>query len=316
MKDLGKIHQCIGLIVEHDTVKGEMKIHQQPYTDKIVEQFTEEGDINVYTTPAETNSYQQVEEVARSQKEPERVTYPYREAIGSLLYLAVMTRPDISNIVRYLSRFVSNFSAIHVKLAKRVFGYLRGTSDIGIIYRSGDDTLRSYSDASYGDDYFTGRSTVAGVVTLNGGPIMWKSVLINFVVLSSTHSEYAAISETVNAVDYASHILKDIIGTKSSEIVILNHDKNAIKTYDDACKSKEAIDLHVDNMAAIYIATHDTSGKRSKHINVRFMNVKEKILTGLVKIKYISTHSQVADLLTKCLSRDVFQKFRSALLSR
>lgn len=65
---------------------------------------------------------------------PLNKTIPYREAIGSLLYLATMSRPDISYCVNYLSRFNGKPMTSHCKMVKRVFQYLNGTIDIGISF--------------------------------------------------------------------------------------------------------------------------------------------------------------------------------------
>ena len=74
-------------------------------------------------------------------------------------------------------------------------------------------------------------------------------------------------------------------------------------------------DIMVDNQAAIYIGMNDTSGKKAKHINVRFQLVREKICDNTVTLKYIKTQDQLADILTKCLGKIIFTKLRSEILS-
>ena len=73
--------------------------------------------------------------------------------------------------------------------------------------------------------------------------------------------------------------------------------------------------IQVDNQAAIYIGMHDTSGKRAKHINVRFNLVREKIFEGVITLKYIPTKDQLADILTKCLGKSTFLYLRNQILS-
>ena len=100
MKDLGEVYQCLGFIVERDYNKGTLKLHQKPYIEKLLERF----EYNSYrvSTPAEENTYHQVENFYLRNNIPETVDYPYHELIGGLLYLAVTSRPDIANIVRIL----------------------------------------------------------------------------------------------------------------------------------------------------------------------------------------------------------------------
>ncbi|XP_056641526.1 uncharacterized protein LOC130448265 [Diorhabda sublineata] len=97
----------------------------------------------------------------------------YREAIGSLLYLATISRPDISFAVNYLSRFCNNPMKSHQAMVKRVFQYLRGTVTAGIYFGGGKE-LVAYTDSDFGGDPETGKST-SGVFVMRGGPVVWYS---------------------------------------------------------------------------------------------------------------------------------------------
>ncbi len=95
-----------------------------------------------------------------------------------------------------------------------------------------------------------------------------------------------------------------------------NQDKVALRDLKRAITPVEpGVSLSVDNMAAIHIATHDLHSKRSKHINLRFMNVREAILTGDIVVQWVETKSQVADMLTKCLNRFQFTELRKTIMS-
>ena len=318
MKDMTDNHQLLGLTFYYDKAKGTLKLSQRLFIEKIIDTHCIRHDSEQYTTPALPNTYKLFEEFLESKKEPIKSSFPYREAVGMLMYLAVMTRPDISNIVRYLSKFVNNFHSLHVSLLQRVLCYLRGTKDIGIVFRKGDNKLKAYSDSSYSDDYFTGRSTTGSLIMLNGGPLMWKSVMQLFVVMSSTHAEYAAISETINAVEYAKSIYDEILGSVSEGVVVQNSSPDrgstALSDFKEVCVLGVPVQVFVDNQAAIYIGMHDTSGKRAKHINVRFNNVREKVLSGSVVLEYINTKDQLADIFTKCLGKNEFVKLRDLIL--
>jgi hypothetical protein len=307
MSDQGESSQLLGMIIGYDVTTGILKLHQEMYVESLLEKYGE-GDLTQYSTPAETNTYKQVEDFVKSKKEPVKTTYPYRQVVGTLLYLTCMTRPDIANIVRYLARFMNNFHALHVKFVKRVLGYLRGTKDVGIVYRRQmvPNVLTAYSDSSYADDYFTGRSTNGIVLMFNGGPVMWRSTLMKFVSSSSTFSEYGAMSDAVVAVEHAQGILSDILGLVNSGVVVYSQNEEAIGDIRSACESCESTELFVDNLAAIHIGTHDRGSKRAKCINVRFMNVRESVLREVIKLTWIPTEAQLADILTKCLEENLF----------
>lgn len=94
----------------------------------------------------------------------------YREAVGSLLYLSIISRPDISYAVNYLSRQICKLKVSHWKMIERVFRYLRGTENLGIFF-DGKYKLRVYTDSNYGGDD-ENRCSTYGVLMENGGPIV------------------------------------------------------------------------------------------------------------------------------------------------
>ena len=318
MKDVSSGNQLLGMVCEHDQAGGVLKLHQKPLVQKLLDTYGE-GDMNIYSTPAETDTYKQLENFVHDKKEIVKSDWDYRGAVATMLYLSVMTRPDIANIVRYLSRFLNCYHSLHVKFAKRVMGYLRGTMDVGIVFRrNGDCTLKAFSDSSYGDDYFTGRSTNAHIVLLDNGPVCWRSSMMNFVVMSSTHSEFGAMSDAVTAVGHVANLRKSILGGHESPVEIRNKDVDAIDEVSSACEADGPdgpVPLLIDNMAAIHIGSNDRGSKRAKHINARFMNVREAVLNGLVKLVWVSTTEQVADILTKCLGAPTFLKLRRMFMS-
>ncbi|CAF4853880.1 unnamed protein product [Pieris macdunnoughi] len=150
----------------------------------------------------------------------------YRFAIGSLLYLATITRPDISFAVNYLSRFCNKPMKSHQAMVKRVFQYLRGTATAGI-YFGGDKEFVAYIDSDFGGDSETGQST-SGVLVLGGGPIIWYSQKQRLVATSTAEAEYRAAVSVIDDVCWIKRI--------SVELGILEVDQ-----------------LKVDNMSAIHM---------------------------------------------------------------
>ena len=117
---------------------------------------------------------------------------PYREAVGSLMFLSVVSRPDISYAVNSVAKFLENHNEIHWRSVKRVFAYLNGTRDLGIVYRNGgkDSSLVGYSDADYAGDLETRRSTKGYAFNFVNGLVTWSSQRQKMATLSTTESEY------------------------------------------------------------------------------------------------------------------------------
>eukprot|EP00253_Pinus_taeda_P003184 PITA_03184 len=138
-------------------------------------------------------SAEQCPKTQEEEKDMSRV--PYASAIGSLMYAMVCTRPNIAHAVGVLSRFISKPRKEHCTAVKRVFRYLRGTSDYGFCYqgRPGLDRvldIHGFVDADWAGDLDQKRSTSGYVFNLFGGAVSWMSKNQSVVALSTTASEY------------------------------------------------------------------------------------------------------------------------------
>jgi len=123
------------------------------------------------------------------------ITLTYLSAVGSLQYIAIMTRPDIAHSVGYFARFNSNPGPEHWKALKHLFRYVKGTADHKLTYKgdlASNELFLTYSDASHVD---TGRSTAGYVTMIAGGAVGWYSKLQTIVALSTTEAEYMAAVE-------------------------------------------------------------------------------------------------------------------------
>jgi hypothetical protein len=118
----------------------------------------------------------------------------YANAVGSLMYVMVSTRPNISHAVGVVSRYMENPGKEHWEAVKWVLRYLRGTSNYCITYNSGSDLVCGYVDSDFAGDLDKRRSTSGYVFTLAGGAISWMSKLQNIVSLSTTEAEYVVVS--------------------------------------------------------------------------------------------------------------------------
>ena len=202
----------------------------------------------------------------------------YQSLIGSLLYLANCTRPDLAQPVGVLARFMSNPSEEHMAAAKQVLRYLAGTMDMGIMFtRDGSDQILGYCDADYAGDLDKRRSTSGYVFLRSGGAISWSSKLQPTVALSTCEAEYIS----------ASHAAREALWLR-----------NLAGEFDGQVKQ---IKIHVDNQGALKLIHHPHAHQRTKHIDVAYRFVQDRVERGELKCDYIRTDLMVADCLTKAV---------------
>jgi len=338
IKDLGFVHQILGMIVERNTEEGYTKIHQAPYVRKILEKFASELNHEPHSrVPASADTYK---EYAMSCFKPSSRTlkFDYRSALGCIMYLSTCTRPDLANIVRFLSTFSNNFTDVHVMFVRRIFMYLIDTTDIGLLYKhsgvhgaasiltgsSGKfdkhdfaesilkhvQELSGYSDASWADNYYDGTSNSGMCIFLNDHLIHWKSVKQRVAASSSMESEYIAMDLSCRE-----------ITTFRNQLVnfpkFIHFKIGSLSTSDSAAIEliSKATTLQCDNQSAITVGNQDYHTKRSKHINVDFHKVKECVQAGVVKLQYVPSADNLADFFTKCLGPTIFLGLRKLLMS-
>jgi hypothetical protein len=184
VRDLGEAVFFLGLEIVRNRTAGTLWLGQSQYAEKKLEQFGMR-DCNPRVTPLEVNQ----------QLGPDGETLPsnmpYSEVVGSLLYLAVCTRPDMSHSVGMLSRFVSAPKLEHWHALKGVLRYLRGTSKLGLMFRPGAGLI-GYTDSDYAGDLVKRRST-SGYVFMNAGAaVLWGSKLQTTVAVSTCEAELIA----------------------------------------------------------------------------------------------------------------------------
>ena len=189
--------------------------------------------------------------------------FPYRELIGSLLYLSILTRPDITYAVGVLSRHLENPLEEHIIMSKRILRYLRGTMNYGLLFnKSTENIFKIYSDSDYASDIENRRSTSGTVAQYGKCTVAWRSQQQKCVAVSTTEAEYVAASESVKDILWLKRFLKEI------DI------------------SPECL-LYIDNQSAIKIIKNPEYHTRTKHIEVRFHFIREKFNDQEFFLEYI-----------------------------
>lgn len=207
---------------------------------------------------------------------------PYREAVESLMFLAIISRPDIAFAVNNVSKFLNNHNASHWQAVKRIFAYLINNIDLGIEYH-GNDNEFEFSDADYANDIETRRSTSGYVFSIAHGLVTWSSQRQKLVSMSTAESEYIAAASAAKEAVWLRNLLDDI-GYRCGKPTI----------------------LYVDNQSTIRLIKNSEFHKRTKHIDIRHHFIREKVEQGDIEVKYVPTNYQRADILTKHFPESIF----------
>jgi hypothetical protein len=277
--DLGPLKQMVGLEIERDKSKGLIKLSQTQYITRIIKRFGME-DSNPVKTPLNPN--------VKLEKTPEGEKHDipeYLNALGSLMYAAIGTRPDIAFAVQHLSQFSSNPSPAHWTALKCVFRYLNGTKDLGIIYRrkKNFDPI-GYCNANWGSNLIDRRSILGYTFMVSGGPISWRLKKQPTVALSSMEAEYMAANLSTHEAIWLCHIYDEL-----------------------GSPTQQPTTLHIDNCSAINFSKNSNFHVRSKHIDIQHHFIREKVVSNEIKIFHCPSTKNLADIFTKALHTPAHQ---------
>lgn len=276
----------LGMQIERSP-DGLIFLHQETYAKRILERFNMD-EANPVTIPADL--HQELSPLVRTKDKNDSTTAPYREAVGSLIYLSVATRPDITFAVHQASRYLENPTTMHWKAVKRIIKYLKGTIGYGLFFKCGKKKeLLAYSEADYAGE-LERRSTTGFVLKFASGTISWNSQRQKSVALSTTDSEYMAACQTAKEIAWVKSLIKELLNLKDVPTT-----------------------LHMDNQNAICLVKNPVYHKRVKHIDVRFHYVRERYAAKEFSLEYVASDEQQADILTKPLPRQQFQHNREEL---
>ncbi|KAM3869082.1 uncharacterized protein ACN63O_006460 [Diretmus argenteus] len=171
MKDMGELSYILGISVVRDKEKNCVLLHQKHYIEAILQKYGMDN-TNPVATPADANV---------KLKKGDGVSKPvnqstYQSMVGSLLYAAMATRPDIAQAVSAVSKFNANPDAAHLTAVKRILRYLKGTVNLAVKYeRSESGTLIGFSDADWAGDQDDRRLTTGNIFLLSGGAVSWRN---------------------------------------------------------------------------------------------------------------------------------------------
>jgi hypothetical protein len=285
IRDLGSATYFLGMEIMRDRKKGTIVLSQAKATADVVSRYgqSESKGRNIPMDP----SFQ----LGSSANDADLLSddVPYRALVGSLLYIANCTRPDIAYAVGVLCRHMNSPTKADWNAAKGVVKYLSKTQKMGITYTKGGAALVGYTDSDYGGDTETRRSTTGYAFILGGGAVSWNSKLQPVVAMSTAEAEYMAASMAVKEALWLRLLLHDF------GILV-----NTLK-------------MKCDNQAAIAIARNPIISQRAKHIDIQYHFIRERIERKEVDIAYVESAANASDILTKALGVKAFERCRFSL---
>ena len=286
-RDLGVCREFLRMRIKYEN--GKILLDQTDYLRKVLKRFGM-TDAKMAKTPLPMGYKPE----PFSGTSNSQLRSQYQSLIGSLLYIMLGTRPDIAFAVTQMAKFASNPSDEHLNRAMYILRYLVGTRDYALVFDgNSNEGLIAYCDASYGDDKteldLKRRSTQGYFFKLADACIKWHTRTQKMVATSSTAAEYMALSDCA----------RDCAWFKT--------------LFAELGKPVDYVPLCGDSRGAIFNAQNPVTQKGIKHIEIRYHYIREQIELGTVKLYYVPTYENIADMFTKNLGPNDFLRHRSEL---
>jgi hypothetical protein len=266
--DKGEIGTFLGVDCATSEDGKLLTMSQGRYIDALAERFNMTNACNLYKLPP-------LETIDLSGDQVDD-KLPLRNLVGALLYIANLTRPDITAAVSYLSRYLDRPTKRTWKYAKQVLNYLRSTKDKKLILGNIDNSSISvYADANYapaGDR----KSQSGAVFKFAGSTIGWYSRKQKTVSTSTTEAEYISLAVATNETLWLQHFIEEM-----------------------GQSVQYPTPIYEDCQPAIAVATNTRNPALAKHIDVRYHALRDYYTKGYIDVKYLNTKLQLADQLTK-----------------
>lgn len=284
MTDIGPIDTFLGMHVQRNERTGTLSMGQTQYMKNVLKKFDMES-CKTASTPMEVGLSLEKSENGKCDK-------PYRELIGCLTYATTATRPDLCAATGYFGQFQNSYSDEHFGYAKHILRYVRGTLDLKLKYQRDPlaKVLVGYADADWAGDKNDRKSVSGYVFKVFGNVVSWSSRKQSTVSLSSTEAEYVSLAQGACEAIWLRNLLHD-----------LGIDCNGPVT------------IFEDNTSCIKIAEAPRDHRKMKHVDVKYNFIRDEIVAKTIKVEYLQSSEQTADIMTKPLGKTAFQKHRGNL---
>lgn len=275
LKDLGNLHFFLGIEVSH-TAHG-LHLTQTKYLKDILSRAKMQASTPCPSPMAPNTS------LSRFDGDPFPDPHLYRSIVGALQY-ATLTRLDISYAVNKVSQFMHSPSTVHWGAVKRILRYLNGTLSHGLVLKPVSTfVLNAYSDADWAGSLDDRKSTSGFCVYLGPNILSWGSKKQATVSRSSTEAEFRSFAATCSELTWLQFLLAELQVPLTSPPT-----------------------LWCDNIGANFLAANPMFHARTKHVEIDFHFIRERVANKSLQIRFITSKDQIADVFTKPLSAPRF----------
>jgi histone deacetylase 1/2 len=258
LKDLGDLHYFFG--IEVSKVRDGIVLTQEKYANDVLERV---GMIDCKPVSSPLSTTEKLSRFEGDVLGPKDATH-YQSIVGALQYLT-LTRPNISFAVNKVCQFLHAPTTVHWAAVKRILRYLKQSTNLGLkISRSSSLLVSAFSDADWGGCLDDRRSTGGFAVFLGTNLVSWSTRKQATVSRSSTEAEYKALANATAEVMWIQTLLMEL-----------------------GIRAPRAAKLWCDNIGAKYLSANPVFHARTKHIEVDFRFVRERVARRLLDIEYI-----------------------------
>lgn len=280
--DIGECKKVVGMKV--DWQNNEIRLSQSELINELLTEYNM-NECNGVKSPLEAG--ERLERCGGGSAQCGQIDgWRYRSSVGKLNFLAATTRPDLMFPLSYLSQYNQCPHSEHMKALKRVVRYLSGTKDKGIVFRKDEPCFEAYSDSDWAGSQDR-RSYTGYVVKMSGGCVAWETKKQATVALSSTEAEYMAVTSASKELLHLGNLITELNVREWFEPGLLI--------------------LKCDNKGAIALTEKVGYSPRSKHIDIRYHFVRDLVERNMIKLEFVSSKENLADLFTKPLGPVIFQ---------
>ncbi|CAI6001723.1 unnamed protein product [Closterium sp. NIES-65] len=286
--DLGQLRSYLGLQITRDRARRTITLTQSHMVQQVLQRFG-----FTYSSPQATPLPTRHSLSALPSDESVESSGPYAELVGCLMYLMTCTRPDLAYPLSILARYVApgRHRLEHMAAAKRVLRYLCSTSGMGLVLGGRSPVvLTGHADASWADDQATQRSSQGYTFSLGSGSVSWRSTRSSSVLGSSCEAEIYAGAMAAQELRWLTYLLTDLGEPPRSPPV-----------------------LYVDNKAMLALCREQRLEHRTKHIALRYFLARELQQRGQLRLAYVASEANTADVFTKALAPCDHQRFCTQL---
>ncbi|CAI7777706.1 unnamed protein product [Closterium sp. NIES-53] len=286
--DLGELTNYLGLRITRDRAQRTITLTQSHMVQQVLQRFG-----FTYSSPQSNPLPTGHSLSAPPSDESVEPSGPYPELVGCPMYLMTCTRPDLAYPLSLLARYVApgRHQKVHWDAAKRVLRYLCSTSGMGLVLGGrARVVLTGHADASWIDDLATQRSSQGCTFSLGSDSVSWRSTRSSFVLSSRCEAEIYAGAIAAQELRWLTYLLTDLGEAPRSPPV-----------------------LYVDNKAMLALCQEHRLEHRMKHIALRYFLARELQQRGQLRLAYVASQANTADVFTKALQPCDHQRFCTVL---